>query len=331
MRLKTYDAPSMAEAMKQIRAELGRDAIIVSSRRGPGGKGVRVTAALEPRQDDEALIEKVRSEPEREPVNVIETLRQSLVSHGTPHPLVERLVRTAHTVSTTDPVMALAGAFDGCFAFAPLPTRSRGRPIMLVGPPGTGKTLTVAKLATRAHLTRQPVNVITTDIVRAGAVEQIAAFTRILGIDLQTARDRQELKDAIAATEAGAVVLIDTPGANPFDDAEMARLEGLVGVRDMEAIFVLAAGGDPLESAEIATAFGEAGARRMLVTRLDMARRYGGLLAAADAAGLMIGDVGIGARVADGLKVLNPVSLARLVVPDSENGVETLLWTKAAS
>ena len=46
MRLKLYRAPAMAEAMARIRAELGNDALILSTRRV--GDGVEVTAALEP-------------------------------------------------------------------------------------------------------------------------------------------------------------------------------------------------------------------------------------------------------------------------------------------
>ena len=46
MRLKLYRAPAMAEAMARIRAELGNDALILSTRRV--GDGVEITAALEP-------------------------------------------------------------------------------------------------------------------------------------------------------------------------------------------------------------------------------------------------------------------------------------------
>ena len=39
MRLKTYTAPTMAEAMEMARQEMGEDAIIVSTQRGTGGHG----------------------------------------------------------------------------------------------------------------------------------------------------------------------------------------------------------------------------------------------------------------------------------------------------
>ena len=47
MRLKTFNARTMSEAMKMVRDHLGEDAIIVSTQKGEGGKGVRLTAALD--------------------------------------------------------------------------------------------------------------------------------------------------------------------------------------------------------------------------------------------------------------------------------------------
>ncbi len=46
MRLKSFSAASMAEAMKQVRQELGDDAIIVSTQGGDAADSVRVTAAV---------------------------------------------------------------------------------------------------------------------------------------------------------------------------------------------------------------------------------------------------------------------------------------------
>ena len=47
MRLKSFSADSMAEAMKQVRQTLGDNAIIVSTQGGDAAGSVRVTAAVE--------------------------------------------------------------------------------------------------------------------------------------------------------------------------------------------------------------------------------------------------------------------------------------------
>ena len=62
------------------------------------------------------------------------------------------------------------------------------RPLLLAGPPGAGKTLTVARLATRhGDGAAQKPLVVTADGKRAGAAEQLAAFTRLLGLSLMVA------------------------------------------------------------------------------------------------------------------------------------------------
>ena len=55
MRLKSYNAATMAEAMRMVREELGDDAIIVSTQRASDGQGVRITAALEDPSDDDDI------------------------------------------------------------------------------------------------------------------------------------------------------------------------------------------------------------------------------------------------------------------------------------
>ena len=84
----------------------------------------------------------------------------------------------------------------------------------------------------------------------------------------------------------------------------------------------MAAGGDPLEAGEIAEAYRDMGARRLVVTRIDVARRLGAVLNAAAVGRLTLSEVGVGANVADGLKPINPVSLARLLLPQETEEVQ---------
>ena len=74
--------------------------------------------------------------------------------------------------------------------------------------------------------------------------------------------------------------------------------------------FVLPAGLDPAESAELAIAHAEAGALSLIVTRLDLSHRLGGVIAAASAGGLPLTEAGIGPGAADGLVPFTPALLA---------------------
>ena len=54
MRLKTYTAPSLADAMVRVRAELGEEAIIVSTEDASPGGEVRVVAARDDADPEDA-------------------------------------------------------------------------------------------------------------------------------------------------------------------------------------------------------------------------------------------------------------------------------------
>lgn len=325
MRMKTFHAESMPEAIEMVRVALGDAAIIIGSQRGEGGRGVRVTAAIDESEEDNAP-----PPPVDQPLDALEAIADALDRHGAPAalterllvaatPLAERLVRAATAMAVDAPVMTMAAALDTLFLFDALPEKDAIRPILLVGPPGSGKTITTAKLAARAVLSNQPVNIITTDTLRAGGVDQLQAFTRILDLDLMTALDAGSLRDGVAAGMAanpGALTLIDTGGANPFNRQDLDDLSRLIDRLPLDIVLVLSAGIDCEEAAATARAFAGIGARRLLVTRLDAARRLGSVLVAADVAGLRFCNQSVTPNVADGLDPINPVSLAKLLLPE---------------
>ncbi len=208
MRLKTFTAPSMAEAMQLVKTHLGADAIIVSTQKGDGGLGVRITAAIEAVEDEDHYDQ---IDDEADPLDEI---ADALAHHNVPAELADRLTRAAGSLDADDPLLALAGALDQHFKFQPIPVSGK-RPVVLVCMPGAGKTVTTAKLATRAVMNRRPVSVITTDTQRAGGYEQLHAFTRLLEVDLQRAATPGELRDAVAAAKPGSLVLVDCACGNP--------------------------------------------------------------------------------------------------------------------
>ncbi len=290
MRLKLYRAPRMAEAMARVRAELGEDALILASRQV--GDGVEVTAALEP-----------EDEPPPQPLVLPPAAgapsRAALMFHGVPTALHAAL-------GGADLPAALGTVCD----FAPLPLAASDPPLLLVGPPGAGKTLTAAKLAARLVMAGVAPLVITADGCRAGATEQLGAFTRLLKLDLVVADHPVSLARAVSRRPPGAPMLIDAPGLDPFDPAQAAELRTLAAVTGASTALVLQAGLDPAEAADLARAYAEFGATLMIATKLDLARRLGSVLSAATAGRLALTEAGVGPGVADGLIRLTQDELA---------------------
>ena len=68
------------------------------------------------------------------------------------------------------------------------------------------------------------------------------------------------------------------------------------------------------EAAAMARCFVALGARALLPTRLDLVRRLGGVLAAADAGRLALSAAGITPQFAYGLRPLTPLLLARCLL-----------------
>jgi flagellar biosynthesis protein FlhF len=151
--------------------------------------------------------------------------------------------------------------------------------------------------------------VITADGRRAGAIEQLAAFTRLLGLNLLVASQPATLAQAVSRRESAAPVLIDAPGIDAFDPAQRDEMAALAAAAQATTALVLPAGLDPAEAADLAQAHAQHGAQLLVATRLDSARRLGGVLAAA-AAGLPLAEAGIGPGAADGLVPMTPVLLA---------------------
>lgn len=184
------------------------------------------------------------------------------------------------------------------------------KPVMLVGTPGAGKTLTAAKLATRLVQKGETPMVITADAERAGATEQLAAFTRILALDLIVTENPLMLARALATRPTACKAIIDMAGCNPYDPAQKEALLMHAMTADANLVWVFPAGLDAEDAAEMATIFATLGARHMIPTRLDMTRRLESVLRAAETGRFILTDAGIGPGIANGIIALDPQHLA---------------------
>ncbi len=336
MRLKLFRAASMAQAMGQVRSELGGEALILSSRRV--ADGVEVTAALEPDNDLSERASRrgdapanpasretdrpvpLRWPPPRRPAagpgdpgmgdpgiggesdrsrgSTDERRAEALAWHGVPEALARKIAAGP-----------LPFALNTAFRFAPLDLSAFSPPLLLAGPPGAGKTLTAARLAARLVIGGARPLVITADGQRAGAAEQLAAFTRLLGLELLVACTPSALVHALGRRENGTPVLIDAPGIDPSNRAQADQIAALALAAGATSALVLPSGLDPAEAGDVAGAFRALGTSMLVANRLDVARRMGGILAAAQV-GLAFTEAGIGPGAADGLVSMTPAFLA---------------------
>lgn len=364
MRLRTFIADSMAEAVDQVREAMGIDAIIVSSIEGENG-GFEVTATLDqraqnspaPASSEETVLEEILKEqlsaspksvetPRAHPAERAEeqvtqeetnlilsesALLKALEDQSVPAILARALTEEALNAAASDPVNALAEALSGRFSFDPLPI-APPHPIMAVGLPGHGKTVTIAKLAARAAVENVHAQIISTDAERTGAQAQAEAYGGLLKIPVHHADtvdamglvlDQRTDRMSVEATDRREACFIDTAAANPTTtEGREALLHHIAAghqVSGAEPILVLAANGDARSMAETAQDFANLGVHRMIITQLDVSRRFGGILAAAEVAGLSFAQFSDTPYLARGVSAATPVRLAQMLLGRAQN------------
>lgn len=335
MRMKTFQAATMNEAMGLVRDALGDEAIIVSTYTHRDGGGVEITAAVEQRVDEDFATEEAQSlrygsgngrlfVPDEDfgdldPAELGALIGDSLAWHGIPARIAERLMQAALRVGLDDAVGALAEALDESYRFPGL--SADNRPVILIGPPGSGKSIATAKIAARCVMERRPVHVISTDSSRAAAGEQLAALCRVMSAPFVETADPRELAYAVNAASADAKLVVDTAGINLHAATERRALKALIEASGAEPVMVLAAGTDAMEAGELAAQAVSLGARRFIATRLDAARRLGALVAAAELGGLAFADAGASPYVGRGFERLDALALAHRLLADPDAAV----------
>mgnify|MGYP000070737884 CR=1 FL=1 len=334
MRMRAFIAHDMAEALAMVRREMGPDAIIVSSERTAGGN-LEIRAAIEDSEPDPVF-------PEPEPAPAAEAGEEddphgaelppdtedaeqppratgaALGWHGVPELLAGELADSAAALGEEEPIPGLALALETRFSFRPVQPDSGRRPVLLVGAPGAGKSSAAGKLAARAALAGKSARLICADAVRAGAKAQLEAYAEAAQADFVFAESRAQLRQFASAGES--LVVIDAPACNPTDEDDLTELLALAQAASAEPVLVLDAGQRAEEAASVARAFARIGARRLILSKLDVVRRKGAALAAAESGGLAFAQMSFSPYLVGGFAPATPLRLARLLLEEAAPG-----------
>ncbi|MES2352879.1 MAG: flagellar biosynthesis protein FlhF [Pseudomonadota bacterium] len=149
----------------------------------------------------------------------------------------------------------------------------------LVGPTGVGKTTTTAKLAARFAVKygADKLALITTDGYRIGAQDQLRIYGKILGVPVHTIQDEVSLANAIQHLSQRRLVLIDTAGMSQRDQRVAEQIAMLRGA-SAKRILVLNATVQAETLEDVIAAYGDKSFSGCIVSKLDEAVRFGGVL-----------------------------------------------------
>lgn len=236
-------------------------------------------------------------------------LKDMLRAHDAPAPLCERLIQFAvATAPTVRLIERLASALANELRFPAIEDTLEKPVLLLLGPRGAGKTTLAAKLAVRFG--ERDVLVVSTEPPDRAALAQIEEYTSVLGIPLTVAADAKNLKRIIAGAD-GRRIIIDTAGLGLEDTADREQLKPLIAAAGAETLLVIPADGPARQAATLGRTAATLAAHGFIATRLDQARRLGGMLAAADAGRLALVGTSITPHFAFGLRPISPEVLAR--------------------
>lgn len=157
----------------------------------------------------------------------------------------------------------------------------KGGIVALLGPTGVGKTTTIAKLAARFVLRHgaRHMALVTTDNYRIGAHEQLRAYARILGVQVQTAANAAELNEVLHGFRDKRLVLIDTAGMSQRDQRLMQQIEMLRSKNfKIMNYLVMSATTQHAALVDVARAFNAGSMSGCILTKLDEATSLGGPL-----------------------------------------------------
>ncbi|GFO59026.1 flagellar biosynthesis protein FlhF [Geomonas silvestris] len=193
------------------------------------------------------------------------------------------------------------------------------RIMAIVGPTGVGKTTTIAKLAAMHALNRgASVAMVTADIFRVGAIEQLKTYAKIMDLPLEVAATDQELANVLAAHADKDLILIDTTGRSHKDSERLAELRSYLTCHPgIEICLCMSATTRSRELDEIVATFGELPVSRVLFTKLDESESYGSIVNAHLKHKLPVSYLTTGQKVPEDIEVATGKKLASLVVKES--------------
>jgi len=219
---------------------------------------------------------------------------QAVLKSLTPSQQVVKIVR--------DELLALFGDAKGGL----VETAARPRVILMLGLQGSGKTTTTGKLAKwLGKQGRHPI-VVSTDVRRPAAIQQLAVVAQKAGVRVHDPAGQMDpvvrAKGALAEARAvgNDVVIVDTAGRLHIDDElmqELAAIKQAVEPSDLLYVADAMTGQDAIKSAgEFNRQIGVTG---VVLSKADGDARGGAALSVVSVVGVPIAFVGSGERLED--------------------------------
>lgn len=323
MHYKRFCAPTVRDALRAVREELGPSALVLSTRMVPskglrgwiGARAVEVTAAIERSEVSEERIARPVDRPSARINSTAARLEASGLDPAMARILAEHPMLQTRGAGTPVIRRALAEQLASLAA-----TDEDVAPVQVfVGPPGAGKTTTIAKIAAQARATASiRFGLVAADGFRVGAVEQLRLYADIIGSPFAIARSGSELAQTLEAGRRP--LLVDTAGRSPRDTGSAEILNVLAGRRGVRRHLVLPAGTPAADARRLLERFAPMRPDRLVLTRLDEVDTLAPLVGVLRESKLPVSFLTNGQNVPDDLERATAARLTDWVLGDTRDG-----------
>ncbi len=266
MRILKLTGKNEIALQQQIKKEYGVGAVVISSQqeRSPGllGKFKKgqwsMTIALDDEEEEDLPVRTVTpkevpeavdankfiqqiqeiQEQQKEPTpSPTQMLKASLIDEGIHEEIIEEILQQVKSDDITHLSKAL---YDTLNKLMPRFNHNLPKVNFFIGPTGVGKTTTIAKLTAMKVLQQhKKVVLLTADTYRIAAVEQLKTYAEILGVNIETIYDMDDVPKYIEKWKDADHIFIDTAGRSHKNLEQLCELKDLLGKCNNKQVFLV--------------------------------------------------------------------------------------------
>ena len=194
--------------------------------------------------------------------------------------------------------------------------------VFFVGPTGVGKTTTIAKLASEYKINQnKKVALITADVYRIAAVEQLNTYASILDVPVNVIYSPSEIVDNVKELSSYDIIMVDTAGRSHKNEEQRNELLEIVNnVKeaeldiDIDVFLVLSVTTKYRDLMNIANAYKDLKEYKLLFTKLDETGTIGNIMNMRCYTGAPLSYITSGQNVPDDIELADVQKLAKMLL-----------------